>query len=114
MLIGKAKEAGDTAEAERLVNQYRHWYDATFKPEKQRLDCDRKGEIASDIQRMILFKSILLTYLLSKKSLCDFNPDTPGCSAGTAPHIKTTNTAGYLNIEILRNHFFNFIAGHSL
>ena len=65
MLAGKAKQAGDTAEAERLVSQYRHWYDATFKPEKQRLDCDRKREIASDIQRMSILPALIISCVSS-------------------------------------------------
>ena len=65
ILTGKAKEAGDAAEAERLVSQYRHWRDTTFKPEKQRLDCDRKGEIASDIQRMSILPALIVSCVSS-------------------------------------------------
>ena len=65
MLAGKAKQAGDTAETERLVSQYRHWRDTTFKPEKQRLDCDRKGETASDIQRMSILPALIVSCVSS-------------------------------------------------
>ena len=61
MLTGKAKKAGDTAGAKRLASQFRHWSDTTFKPEKQRLDCDRKGEIASDIQRMSILPILIVS-----------------------------------------------------
>ena len=65
MLAGKAKQASDTAETKRLVSQYRHWRDTTFKPEKQRLDCDRKGEIASDIQRMSILPALIVSCVSS-------------------------------------------------
>ena len=51
-LVLTAKKSGDTGQAKLLASKAREWMDTTFKTEMKRLECDQKGELASDIQRM--------------------------------------------------------------
>ena len=61
-LIQAAKTAGNVEKANVLADDFRKWFITTRKTEHERLQCDKKGEIAFDIQRFSIWPIFILGF----------------------------------------------------